>query len=180
MNNLEWCVATHVIVLAIIFSVILLFIGIAVMILIRVCIVGRGFRGFGNGNTIPMGNFGTKSMSRDVENLPCFNFEAREKGSSPVDCSVCSENFEVGDKCRLLPICNHSFHAHCEDSWLLKRPVCPICRNCTDLRHSQTTDSVRLSDAGGQPSHENQPNLVGSRVGLNVTSLHDSVSETSI
>ncbi|GFS35488.1 hypothetical protein Acr_00g0040090 [Actinidia rufa] len=126
----------------------------SIMILIRVCIVGRGFRGFGNGNTIPMGNFETKSMSRDVENLPCFDFEAREKGSSPVDCSVCSENFEVGDKCRLLPICNHSFHAHCEDSWLLNRPVRPICRNCTDLRDSQTTDSGRLSDAGGQPSHE--------------------------
>ncbi|GFY95988.1 hypothetical protein Acr_11g0002940 [Actinidia rufa] len=176
MNNQEWGVATHIIVTAIIVSVILLFICIAVMILIHVCIVGRDFSGgLGNGNMIPTGNFGSKSMSRDdVEKLPCFDFEAREKGSSPVDCAVCLENFEVGDKCRLLPLCNHSFHAQCVDPWLLKRPVCPICRACTNLRDPQTTDRGRLGDAGGEPSQVNQMTLVGSRIGLNATPLHDS------
>ncbi|XXG73270.1 hypothetical protein AAC387_Pa07g2218 [Persea americana] len=48
--------------------------------------------------------------ANDLELLPCFDFKAREKGNSPVDCAVCLENFKMGDKCRLLPNCNHSFH----------------------------------------------------------------------
>jgi len=39
------------------------------------------------------------------------------------------ENFTIGDKCRLLPICKLSFHAQCVDQWLLKHAICPICRS---------------------------------------------------
>nr|DAD48908.1 TPA_asm: hypothetical protein HUJ06_018845 [Nelumbo nucifera] len=62
-------------------------------------------------------NGGTNNMSLDdLERLPCFDFKAREKGSCPVDCVICLENFKAGDKCRLLP-CRHSFHANCVNSW---------------------------------------------------------------
>ncbi|XP_042382276.1 RING-H2 finger protein ATL52-like isoform X2 [Zingiber officinale] len=64
----------------------------------------------------------------ELEKLPCYEFEADEKMSDTVDCAVCLESFEVGDRCRLLPPCSHSFHAQCVDSWLLKCSVCPICR----------------------------------------------------
>ncbi|KAJ7974553.1 RING-H2 finger protein [Quillaja saponaria] len=68
-------------------------------------------------------------MSRnDLEKLPCYDYIAKDKGSRPVDCAVCLENFNMGDTCRLLPVGKHSFHVQCVDTWLLKTPICPICR----------------------------------------------------
>lgn len=120
-------------VMEIVISVILLFVGIAVLVVIHVCIVGRAF---GRGNqgmnmVVQSSSIGNKRISNeDLKKLPCFDYGDRDKGSgsSPVDCAVCLENFKNGEKCRLLPNCNHSFHAQCIDSWLLKTPICPICR----------------------------------------------------
>ncbi|XP_060670397.1 RING-H2 finger protein ATL74 [Ziziphus jujuba] len=126
-------------VMEIVISVILLFVGIAVLVVIHVCIVGRAF-GRGNQGMVNMvvqrSSIGSKRMSNeDLKMLPCFDYvDGRDKGSSssPVDCAVCLENFKDGEKCRLLPNCRHSFHALCIDSWLLKTPICPICRTCAN------------------------------------------------
>ena len=82
------------------------------MLLIHVCIVGRAFR-----RSLMAANRGERSSdssigisANDLELLPCFDFKVREKGNSPVDCAVFLENFKMGDKCRLLPSCNHGFH----------------------------------------------------------------------
>ncbi|XP_022854158.1 RING-H2 finger protein ATL56-like [Olea europaea var. sylvestris] len=129
--------------MGIVISVLLLFAGIGVLVLIHVCIVGRSFRrGFSGRNTdvVERGSFGSTSMSQeDIEKLPCFDFKTKEKGSSPAAiCAVCLENFKVGEKCRLLPLCNHSFHADCVDLWLLRTPICPICRTCADFLKSES------------------------------------------
>ncbi|CAK9160165.1 unnamed protein product [Ilex paraguariensis] len=126
--------ATKLMGMAIAISLILLFVGVGVVILIYVCIARRAFRrGLGNSSLVGRGGFGTTSMSQnDLEKLPCFDFIANSRGSSPVDCAVCLENFRVGDKCKLLPLCKHSFHAECLDSWLLRTPSCPICRTTAD------------------------------------------------
>ncbi|PIN02706.1 hypothetical protein CDL12_24780 [Handroanthus impetiginosus] len=130
-------IATQVIVMAIVLSVILLFLGIGILVLIHVCIVGRTIRSGLSERNINMveSRFGSTSLSQDdIEKLPCFDFKGKEKGSSPAgDCAVCLENFRVGEKCRLLPSCNHSFHAECVDLWLLRTPVCPICRAVADV-----------------------------------------------
>ncbi|KAL8471396.1 hypothetical protein ACS0TY_028882 [Phlomoides rotata] len=135
-------IATEVIVMAIVISVILLFLGIGVLVLIHVCIVGRTLGreiSDRNVNMVERGSVGSTSMSQDdIEKLPCFDFKAREieAGSScrspPADCAVCLENFRAGERCRLLPSCNHSFHAECVDLWLLRTAVCPICRSSAD------------------------------------------------
>lgn len=125
-------------VMEIVISVILLFVGIAVLVVIHVCIVGRAFGRSGNQglNMVQRSSIiGTKRMTaEDLKMLPCFDYMAsNEKGSSsPVDCAVCLENFKAGDRCRLLPNCTHSFHAQCIDSWLLRTPICPICRTCAN------------------------------------------------
>ncbi|XP_021649041.2 RING-H2 finger protein ATL74-like [Hevea brasiliensis] len=162
--------ATEIIIMAIIISVILLFVVIGLLVLVHACIVRRTSRN----------NFATErgspdrriSMSRDdLEKLPSYDFIAKSKGSSPVDCAVCLENFKVGEKCWLLPICKHSFHAYCVDEWLMKTPICPICRTSAadstragpgqaigeesihfsdrsfEMRGSVTTDSSHFSDA---------------------------------
>ncbi|XP_008230950.1 PREDICTED: RING-H2 finger protein ATL39-like [Prunus mume] len=158
--------AVRIVAMAIFFSVILLFVGIGFLILVHVWIVGRAFRrgGFGNGSMVAMASStgGTASMSKDdLEKLPSFDYVANwDKPSSPLDCAVCLDSFKMGEKCRLLPLCKHSFHAQCVDAWLLQTPICPICRSRTaepgkegpvtdasvDLRESQTTGSRHLSD----------------------------------
>lgn len=157
MSSVGLGLATQVVVMAIIISVIVLFVGIGALVLNHICVVGRAFRrsGNGNGNVMDRGSFGSRSMSQgDIENLPCFDFKARVEGSSPVDCAVCLENFKVGDKCRLLPLCKHSFHAQCVDLWLFKTPICPICRTraasgrSTEIGDSQTGDTDHFSDTG--------------------------------
>ncbi|MCO5601563.1 hypothetical protein L7F22_055686 [Adiantum nelumboides] len=48
-------------------------------------------------------------------------------------CCVCLEGFEKGLSIRMLPLCKHSFHSACIDTWLLEaRPrtkSCPYCRS---------------------------------------------------
>ncbi|XVF54147.1 hypothetical protein PTKIN_Ptkin05aG0157200 [Pterospermum kingtungense] len=121
----------------VVLSMVLLFVGIAVLVVIHICIVGRAFRaGYGDGSMIQIRrNIVTKKMlDEDLKKLPTFEYEVADKGSSPAaaDCVVCLENFRKGDKCKLLPNCNHSFHSQCIDSWLLKTPICPVCRTCAD------------------------------------------------
>ncbi|OMO96370.1 Zinc finger, RING-type [Corchorus capsularis] len=137
--------AIHIIVMAIVIAVILLFLSVGMLVILHVCVVGRAFRrnGFGGfnlnlnpaGGTIDRSNNSSNNISMsldDLQKLPCYDYNAKDKGSnnknSPVDCAVCLENFKMGEKCRLLPLCRHSFHAECVDSWLLKNPICPICR----------------------------------------------------
>lgn len=122
-------------------SVMLLFAGIAVLIAIHVCISGRVLRRENNqgdhhnhNHNIDTISNENKIMSKDdLKGLPCFEYKVAEKeNTSSVDCAVCLENFKMGDKCRLLPNCKHSFHVQCIDSWVLKTPDCPICRTCVN------------------------------------------------
>ncbi|KAL4368977.1 hypothetical protein GQ457_05G026370 [Hibiscus cannabinus] len=48
--------------------------------------------------------------------------------SSSVRCVVCLSKVSEREKLRSLPICHHSFHVHCIESWLKVRPNCPLCR----------------------------------------------------
>ncbi|KAK8644246.1 hypothetical protein V6N13_123557 [Hibiscus sabdariffa] len=123
--------------MAIIIAVILLFLGIGMLVLVHVCIVGGSFilRGFQSPPRFDENNNDNtnRAMSKDdVQKLPCYDYKAkdREKGCwfAVLDCAVCLEDFKIGEKCRLLPLCKHSFHAECVDSWLLRNPICPVCR----------------------------------------------------
>ncbi|KAK1988306.1 hypothetical protein LZ30DRAFT_745213 [Colletotrichum cereale] len=47
-------------------------------------------------------------------------------------CSICTEDFTVGEDVRVLP-CDHKFHPNCVDPWLVNvSGTCPLCR--LDLR----------------------------------------------
>ncbi|KAL5580526.1 hypothetical protein UlMin_012968 [Ulmus minor] len=44
------------------------------------------------------------------------------------ECPICLGEFEEGERVRILPRCNHGFHAKCIDTWLAFRSSCPLCR----------------------------------------------------
>lgn len=130
---------------------ILLFVGIGVLILIHICIVGRAYRrGIGTTNIVERGSLASNSMSHeDIEKLPSYAFQSKD----PMECAVCLDNLKVGEKCRLLPLCNHSFHAECIDLWLLKTSICPICRSTADFLKGGSIsggESSRYSESGRQ------------------------------
>ncbi|OMO59811.1 Zinc finger, RING-type [Corchorus olitorius] len=158
------CNSIFMVVMEIVFSVVLLFVGIAVLVVIHVCIVGRAFRrGYEvDGSLVQISsnnNNGIKRMSdEEVKKLPSFDYKAAEKGSSPIDCVVCLENFRKGDKCKLLPNCRHSFHSQCIDSWLLKTPICPICRTCA--HPSKVGMNNSKEESGVSTIHEDGLELV--------------------
>ncbi|XP_054819916.1 NEP1-interacting protein-like 2 isoform X1 [Prosopis cineraria] len=43
-------------------------------------------------------------------------------------CSICFQEFEDEDVVRKLPKCDHIFHFHCVDKWLIQQGSCPMCR----------------------------------------------------
>lgn len=123
---------TRVIIMALVISVILLLVFVGVLVLIHVCVVLRAFRR--RIDNVTMMERGASMSQEDIEKLPCFDFQAKEKGiSSTVDCAICLDSLKLGDKCRILPQCNHYFHAECIDLWLLKSSFCPICRASADM-----------------------------------------------
>lgn len=51
---------------------------------------------------------------------------AHSNGGSELGCSICTEDFKVGEDVRVLP-CNHKFHPACVDPWLINvSGTCPL------------------------------------------------------
>lgn len=140
MSNRLLGIATQIMVMAIVVSVVLLFVGVGILVLIHVCVVGRSLRGLGLGlgpaaRADRSDDASSNRLSADdLEKLPCYDFDPGEKGSTAIECAVFLESFKRGDRCRLLPLCKHSFHSQCVDSWLLRSPICPLCRTSAHHR----------------------------------------------
>ncbi|KAI3834049.1 hypothetical protein MKX03_033011 [Papaver bracteatum] len=72
---------------------------------------------------------------------------------APTDCPICLGEFIEGEKCRILPKCNHGFHVKCIDTWLLSHSSCPTCRHSllelpTAPPLSEDSGNTPLADRG--------------------------------
>jgi GTP cyclohydrolase I len=47
-------------------------------------------------------------------------------------CSICHENYVIGNEIRILSSCHHVYHKLCIDEWFKRNVICPICRH--DIR----------------------------------------------
>ncbi|KAK1275542.1 hypothetical protein QJS04_geneDACA023264 [Acorus gramineus] len=84
-----------------------------------------------------------------VKAMPSLIFtSALEDNCTSTTCAICLEDYNIGEKLRVLP-CRHKFHAFCVDSWLTSwRSFCPVCKR--DARTS----------TGDPPPSESTPLLL--------------------
>lgn len=138
----------------VILSVALLLTGIVVVVMIHVCVVWWTIGRFSNfAETEDYGSLIKGLSVEELEKIPCDEYKGGEEGrGSEAECIVCLEGFQVGDRCRLLPICRHSFHANCVDFWLMKTGICPICRSRVreSTNSSVSGDLQRHLSSGGE------------------------------
>ncbi|KAI3862483.1 hypothetical protein MKX03_011571 [Papaver bracteatum] len=55
-------------------------------------------------------------------------------------CSICLSEYRPTETLKIIPPCNHYFHAKCIDPWLRMHTTCPVCRK--SLQHSVLLPAV--------------------------------------
>eukprot|EP00550_Attheya_septentrionalis_P001472 CAMPEP_0198291458 /NCGR_PEP_ID=MMETSP1449-20131203/8976_1 /TAXON_ID=420275 /ORGANISM="Attheya septentrionalis, Strain CCMP2084" /LENGTH=549 /DNA_ID=CAMNT_0043990099 /DNA_START=178 /DNA_END=1827 /DNA_ORIENTATION=+ len=61
-------------------------------------------------------------------------------------CSICIDDFETGEKIRLLPRCRHAFHTDCIMPWLTERQgCCPLCKTLVREEDESTDETPEQS-----------------------------------
>ncbi|CAH8334573.1 unnamed protein product [Eruca vesicaria subsp. sativa] len=87
----------------------------------------------------------------ELSSLPIILF--RQDG---LECAICLSDLVKGDKARLLPKCQHSFHVECIDMWFQSHSTCPICRNAVlglEQQDVATTNIINHDAALSQVSN---------------------------
>ncbi|XP_022288505.2 E3 ubiquitin-protein ligase RNF13-like [Crassostrea virginica] len=99
----------------------------------------------------------SRLSSKHLKKIPVKKFK---KGDNYETCAICLEDYENGDKLRVLP-CAHAYHCKCIDPWLTKRKkTCPVCKRKVIPGSNPDSDS-ESSDEEGPTTSERTPLLAG-------------------
>ena len=74
-----------------------------------------------------VGNVSKGLSAQQFEKLPITKYK-KEKYSENFQCIICMEEFNEGEKVKVLP-CGHIFHPNCIKEWLMKQKSCPFCKS---------------------------------------------------
>lgn len=72
-----------------------------------------------------------------------------------MNCSICSQEFSVGQIVRKVTGCGHFFHQACIDRWFEENSTCPICRANLN-RVESTENSIDPSGNNVEPSNSGE------------------------
>ncbi|KAK7397840.1 hypothetical protein QQX98_012788 [Neonectria punicea] len=76
---------------------------------------------------------------------------AEGNGDDNLGCSICTEDFKVGEDVRVLP-CKHQFHPACIDPWLVNvSGTCPLCRFDLNPEKAAATQGSTSDDTSALP-----------------------------
>ncbi|XP_020550304.1 probable E3 ubiquitin-protein ligase RHG1A isoform X2 [Sesamum indicum] len=72
----------------------------------------------------------SKSLRRSIYQTPLPKVKITESGEDEDDvkCSICQEEYAMGDEFGELVNCHHGYHATCIQQWLQLKNWCPICK----------------------------------------------------
>ena len=92
-----------------------------------------------------------ETLDAEISGSLKVNLDRADSGGGPeskgcgLECVVCKEELELGDKIMRLPQCGHTFHEGCLSTWFQHQDWCPICR--TSISGKKKDEEAANSDS---------------------------------
>ena len=100
--------------------------------------------------------------------------------TSCTTCSICIDDFEDGERIRLLPKCRHAFHTDCLLPWLTERQgCCPLCKRSVLDDDASTDEENHREEEGGDLARSAEEEFVAP-VGANPVGQAEQAEEAIV